>query len=87
MGRPIITTDAIGCRQLASRGNGFICKVRDSESLSNSMMKMLESPIGTLRDMGLISREMVELQYSEEIVVSSYIAAIEERSQNAMARS
>ena len=34
MGRPIITTDAVGCREVVDDGvNGFVCRVRDCKGL------------------------------------------------------
>lgn len=44
-GRPILTTDAPGCRETVIDGhNGFLVPVRDSESLANKMMWMIENP-------------------------------------------
>jgi glycosyltransferase involved in cell wall biosynthesis len=42
MARPIITTDAVGCREVVDDGvNGVLCKVRDSADLAEKMAKML----------------------------------------------
>ena len=34
MGKPIITSNAVGCREVVDNGeNGYLCKVRDSNDL------------------------------------------------------
>jgi glycosyltransferase involved in cell wall biosynthesis len=45
MGRPIITTDAPGCRETVSHGfNGFLVGPRSIEELVNAMMQLIVSP-------------------------------------------
>ncbi len=45
MGRPIITTDAPGCRETVVEGrNGYIIPVRDSMALSKAMERFLINP-------------------------------------------
>ena len=40
--KPIVTTDVPGCRDVVDDGvNGFLCQVRDAESLANAMEKMI----------------------------------------------
>ncbi|MBC7320001.1 glycosyltransferase family 4 protein, partial [bacterium] len=43
MGKPIITTDTAGCREVAEDGkNGLLVKVKDVESLINAMVRFIE---------------------------------------------
>ena len=43
MGRPIITTDSIGCRETVKEGkNGFIIPIKDVETLAEKMIYMIE---------------------------------------------
>ncbi|MDW8468614.1 MAG: glycosyltransferase family 4 protein [Burkholderiales bacterium] len=45
MGRPIITTDAPGCRETVEDGvNGYRVPVRDSTALAQAMMRYAEAP-------------------------------------------
>lgn len=45
MGRPIITTDAPGCRQTVEEGkNGFLVPIKNSEALYQAMLKFLNNP-------------------------------------------
>lgn len=53
MGRPIVTTDAPGCRETVLEGeNGFLVPVRDAEALAAAMEKFILHPelIGTMGD-------------------------------------
>ena len=43
MGRPIITTDTIGCRETVKDGeNGFFVPIKDSKALADKMIYMIE---------------------------------------------
>jgi glycosyltransferase involved in cell wall biosynthesis len=44
IGRPVITTDAPGCRETVENGvNGFLIPIKDSESLANAMLKFINN--------------------------------------------
>ena len=60
MGRPIITTDAPGCRTTVVDGeNGFLVPPRDANALADRMCRFLEEP-GLIPAMGKKSRELAE---------------------------
>lgn len=63
MGRPIITTDAPGCRETVVEGeNGFLVPVKSVDALVQAMLKFIEDP--TLAPcMGRRSREIAEEKY------------------------
>lgn len=74
VGRPIITTDAPGCRDaLLSEKTGFLCKVHDSHSLTDCMVRMLRCSAERLADMGRAGRAHVERSFSEELVLDAYL--------------
>lgn len=57
MGRPVITTDAPGCRETVEDGtNGYLVSVQSADSLSKAMIKFLEQP-SLVNSMGLKGRE------------------------------
>ena len=57
-GRPIITTDAIGCRNTVKHGeNGLLVKPRDVQSLADAMIYLIEHP-DEVKAMGNKSRQM-----------------------------
>ncbi|MFA0422770.1 glycosyltransferase family 4 protein, partial [Vibrio sp. 10N.222.54.A1] len=63
MGRPIITTDAPGCRETVVNGvNGFLIPVKDSIAIYNKMIQFIEDkPLA--ETMGLKSREIAEQKF------------------------
>lgn len=68
MGRPIITTDAAGCRQTVNHGeNGFLVPVRDSQSLASIMLYCIARP-QQLPIMGIRSRVFAEQHYDVNLV-------------------
>jgi glycosyltransferase involved in cell wall biosynthesis len=63
MGRPIITTDAPGCRETVREGfNGFLVPVKDTITLANTMIKFIEYP-EFITEMGQQSRKITEDKY------------------------
>lgn len=63
MGRPIITTDAPGCRETVVEGeNGFLVRPRNADSLFEAMMRFVENP-GMAKAMGAASRQLAEAKY------------------------
>lgn len=62
-GRPIVTTDAPGCRETVQPGyNGFLVPVRDAEALANAMLRFIEEP-ELIAQMGTASRRLVEQRF------------------------
>lgn len=50
MGRPIITTDAPGCREtVIDRENGFLIPVKDADALEEKMMFFIENPMAIVQ--------------------------------------
>ncbi|GEA52352.1 glycosyl transferase [Vibrio inusitatus NBRC 102082] len=77
MGRPIITTDAPGCRETVRNGvNGFLVPVKDSVSIYDAMVFFIESP-DRIVSMGKASREMVEQKFDVEIVNKQMLLGME----------
>jgi len=63
MGRPIITTDAPGCRETVRQGvNGYLIPVRDVNALVASMEKLIVSP-ELRQQFGQASRQIAEEKY------------------------
>jgi glycosyltransferase involved in cell wall biosynthesis len=63
MGRPIITTDAPGCRETVVHGdNGFLVPVRSVDALEQAMMHFVENG-EKAASMGQRSRQIVEMKY------------------------
>ena len=76
MARPIITTDWIGCRDVVDHGvNGFLCPVRNYNVLADQMLKIIQLPKFQRDMMGQKSRQKVEREYDENIVIKRYLQA------------
>ena len=74
LGRPIITTDVPGCREVVENGeNGYLCKVKSSSDLSQKMMTICEKYNDDLQIMGDKSRMLAESKFDEQIVISQYL--------------
>jgi glycosyltransferase involved in cell wall biosynthesis len=67
-GRPIVATDAPGCREIVIDGkNGILIQVSDSEALATAIRKLLRSP-ETRSRMGEFGRKLVEEKFALERV-------------------
>ena len=68
MGRPVITTNAVGCRDTVIEGeNGFMVPVKDTNKLAERMMWCIEHA-NELEQMGRASRKLVERRFDVRIV-------------------
>lgn len=78
IGKPLITTDVAGCRDVVDdEQNGFLCRAYDDKNLAEKMEKILFLSDETRRSMGLHGRRKMERQFDERIVIKSYLKAIE----------
>jgi glycosyltransferase involved in cell wall biosynthesis len=78
MGKPIVTTDAVGCREVVDDGvNGYLCKLRDAGDLAAKMEQMLGLTAAQRAEMGRLGREKMVREFDEQIVIGKYLAAIE----------
>ncbi|MCP4126001.1 MAG: glycosyltransferase family 4 protein [Gammaproteobacteria bacterium] len=77
-GRPIVTTDTPGCRDVVKDGyNGFLVPVRDIDAVVEAVKKLLFSP-EQRKQMGLRGREVVENGFSVEQVNRETLALYDE---------
>lgn len=68
-GRPIVTTDAPGCREIVKDNeNGFLVPIRDSKSLAVALKKLLDDPKLRIR-FGLRGREIAHSEFSDNLVI------------------
>jgi len=79
IGRPVITTDAPGCRDTVVHGQtGLICRVKDANDLAAQMLAWLALPIAERKAMGQRGRERVESEFDERIVLQTYLSVVAE---------
>lgn len=79
VGRPIITTNRSGCREVIEDGiNGFLVKERDSKDLIKKVEKFISLPDEKKEAMGLAGRKKVEKEFDRNIVIEKYLEVIKE---------
>jgi len=73
-GRPIVTTDTPGCREIVQDGiNGFLVPIRDDKALAAALHRLIIDP--KLRnEMGKKGRELVLNEYTVDKVVEETLA-------------
>lgn len=73
MGRLIITTDHPGCRDVVDDGeNGYLVQPQDSQSLADAMYKVLILSPEERSCMGVKSRQKMEHEFAESIILNRY---------------
>ena len=76
MGRPIITTDAPGCRETVIDGyNGYLVPVKAVEELAAAMERFIVNP-ELIIEMGKASRQLVEEKFDVDAVNQSMLEAM-----------
>jgi glycosyltransferase involved in cell wall biosynthesis len=73
-GRPIVTTDVSGCREVVRDGeNGLLVPPRDASSLAEAIATLLRDR--SLRErMGRRGREIAVSEFSEEVVIAATLS-------------
>jgi glycosyltransferase involved in cell wall biosynthesis len=79
MGKPIVTTDNVGCRETVDDSvNGYLCEPRSSESLIEKLTLIIGMTHLERLSMGEKSRLKIKNEFDEKIVIDKYLGAIEE---------
>lgn len=74
IGRPVITVDSIGCKDAVDDTvTGFIAKVKDVGSLTDTMIRFIELPFAEKEVMGKAGRLKMEREFDQCIVIDKYI--------------
>ena len=75
MGRPIVTTDAPGCRQTVEQGhNGFLVPPRDAQALEAAMERFIAEP-RLIAEMGADARRVAEEKFDVRSVNAAMLEA------------
>lgn len=78
-GRPVITTDQAGCREVVDNNKtGYLIPKQDEAALLQAVEKFLSLTTEQKRNMGLAGRKKIETEFDREIVVQAYIDCINE---------
>jgi galacturonosyltransferase len=73
-GRPIITTDRSGCREIVDDGaNGYVVEQQNSQDLIEKIEEFLKLEYKDKKQMGLEGRDKVVKEFDRKIVVEAYL--------------
>lgn len=76
-GRPIITTDRSGCREVIDDGvNGYMIPQKNSKKLIEAIEKFILLSDDEKKQMGIMGRKKVENEFDRQIVVESYMSEV-----------
>ena len=79
MSKPIVTTNAVGCKEVVDDGmNGFLCEVKSGKDLASKIQKIIELSTDDMEMMGKKGREKVIKEFDERIVIQKYLKAVGE---------
>lgn len=77
VGRPIVTTDSVGCKDVVDDGvNGFLIPVRNSEILAQKLRILIDDKDLRIK-MGKASRKKAEQEFGIENVVKKHLEIYE----------
>nr|AXL05126.1 undecaprenyl-phosphate alpha-N-acetylglucosaminyl 1-phosphate transferase [Aeromonas hydrophila] len=74
MAKPLIVSDAPGCKDVVINGKtGFLCKVKNRDSLAAAMELIINQSTQEHVDMGVAGRNLVLQKFDEQVVIKKYI--------------
>lgn len=82
-GRPAIACDINGCKEIIQDGvNGFLCEVKDAESLLLAVERFINLPYAKKVAMGKEARRVVEESFDRNIITSAYLKELKKIDKN-----
>ena len=73
-GRPVITSDRAGCREVAEDGvTGFVVPVKDEQAVLDAVEKFLAMTAEERKKMGAAGRAKIEKEFDRQFVVKYYL--------------
>lgn len=76
-GRPIITTDRSGCREVVDNGiNGYKISQKNTQELVEAIDQFINLSFDEKKNMGLNGRKKVEKEFDRNIVIDKYMMEI-----------
>lgn len=76
LGKPIVTTDNVGCREVVDPGrNGYLVPVHDSRAVAEAIRSLVENE-KVRRAFGCASRSKAEAEFSETAVVDGVVSRL-----------
>ncbi|MDO9091982.1 MAG: glycosyltransferase family 4 protein [Rubrivivax sp.] len=77
MARPVVTTDAVGCRECVDDGiTGYLCRPMDAQDLAQRLLDFAALSPEQRAAMGRAGRAKMEREFDERIVIQRYLEAL-----------
>ncbi|QLO12771.1 glycosyltransferase family 4 protein [Citrobacter freundii] len=77
MGKPIVTTDNVGCRETVDNGlSGFLCTPNDLLSLKNALDKIITMTHAQRKKFGCTGRIKIENEFDENMIIKAYLSQL-----------
>ncbi len=84
MGKPIITTDNVGCRDVVDhKVNGYLCQKKNTEDLALQMEQFMQLTCDERKAMGNNGRQKVLNEFDEKLIIQNYLDFIARFQNNA----
>ena len=78
-GRPIITTNRSGCKEILEDGiNGYFVKEKDYKDLVKKIDKFIKLSDKEKKQMGLNGHYKIEKEFDRNIIINEYMKVISE---------
>jgi glycosyltransferase involved in cell wall biosynthesis len=78
MGKPIITTNNVGCKNVVIDGEtGFLCEVKSTHSLIDAMRRIISCNDSERSDMGFQGRKYMCKRFDEKVIIAAYYKSME----------
>jgi len=76
-GKPIITTNRSGCKEVVSDGiSGYLVEIKDRKTLIEKTEQFIDMNLNDKKEMGIQGRKLVESKFNRDIVVFEYMNTI-----------
>lgn len=77
MGRPLIATDSIGCRDaVTDQVTGFLVPPKSVADLTRRLVDIIDMAASDRSEMGRRGRKKMELEFAEQIVIQRYLNVV-----------
>ena len=77
MGKPIITSNNIGCKEVVNdKETGFLCQPKNVEDLIEKIESFIQLSPQQKKEMGIKARQKMQMEFDEKNVIIQYMKKI-----------
>lgn len=78
VGRPLISTNVPGCKEIVNNENGFLCNKNDIDNIIANIKKSIDIDNTTYQNLSKMSRKKVLQEFDNKIVINKFIQVIKD---------